>query len=33
VRRDRCGLPIGRVDAATMIALGRLLAFVIGIAD
>jgi mRNA interferase MazF len=33
VRRDRCSPPIGRVDAATMIALGRLLAFVTGIAD
>ena len=33
VRRDRCGPPIGRVDAATTIALGRLLAFVIGIVD
>lgn len=33
VRRDRCGNPIGRVDDATLLALGRLLAFVIGIAD
>ena len=33
VRRDRCGAPIGRADAATLLALGRLLAFVIGIAD
>ena len=33
VRRDRCGGPIGRADAATLLALGRLLAFVIGIAD
>jgi mRNA interferase MazF len=33
VHRGRCGPPIGRIDAATMIALGRLLAFVIGIAD
>ena len=33
VRRDRCGNPIGRVDDATLPVLGRLLAFVIGIAD
>lgn len=33
VRRDRCGGPIGRVDEAALLALGRLLAFVIGIAD
>ncbi len=33
VRRDRCGAPIGQADAATLLALGRLLAFVIGIAD
>ena len=33
VRRDRCGNPIGRIDDATLLALGRLLAFVIGIAD
>jgi mRNA interferase MazF len=33
VRRDRCGAPIGRADAAALLALGRLLAFVIGIAD
>ena len=33
VRRDRCGAPIGRADPATMLALGRLLAFVIGVAD
>ena len=33
VRRDRCGAPIGRVDDSTLIALGRLLAFVTGIAD
>lgn len=33
VRRDRCGAPIGRVDEAALLALGRLLAFVIGIAD
>jgi mRNA interferase MazF len=33
VRRDRCGAPIGRADDASLLALGRLLAFVIGIAD
>ena len=33
VRRDRCGGPIGRADDATLLALGRLLAFVVGIAD
>jgi hypothetical protein len=30
VRRDRCGAPVGRVDDA---ALGRLLAFMVGVAD
>ena len=33
VRRERCGAPIGRIDAATLLTLGRRLAFVIGIAD
>lgn len=33
VRRARCGGPIGRVDESTMLALGRLLMFAIGIAD
>ena len=33
VRRDRCGVPIGRVDDTALLALGRLLAFVVGIAD
>jgi mRNA interferase MazF len=33
VRRDRCGAPIGRADPAALLALGRLLAFVVGIAD
>ena len=33
VRRERCGAPIGRVDAATLLTLGRRLAFVVGIAD
>lgn len=33
VRRDRCGSPIGRADAATLAALRRSLAFVVGLAD
>ena len=33
VRRDRCGPPIGRADDAALLALGRLLAFVVGVAD
>ncbi len=33
VRRDRCGAPIGRADDTALLALGRLLAFVVGIAD
>jgi mRNA interferase MazF len=33
VRRERCGAPIGRIDSSAILALGRLLAFVIGIAD
>jgi mRNA interferase MazF len=33
VRRDRCGTPIGRADDASLLALGRLLSFVVGIAD
>ena len=33
VRRDRCGAPIGRVDEAALVALGRVLALVVGIAD
>jgi mRNA interferase MazF len=33
VRRDRCSALIGRADDAALLALGRLLAFVIGIAD
>lgn len=33
VRRDRCGAPIGRADEAALLALGRLLAFVVGVAD
>lgn len=31
VRRDRCGTRIGKVDPATMFALNRLLAFVVGV--
>ena len=31
VRRDRCGARIGKVDAASMLALNRLLAFVVGV--
>ncbi len=30
VRRDRCGARIGKVDGASMLALNRLLAFVVG---
>ncbi len=33
VRRDRCGSPIGRASETAMRALGRLLAFAIGVAD
>jgi mRNA interferase MazF len=33
VRRDRCGPPIGHADPSALLALGRLLAFVVGIAD
>ncbi|HWK45746.1 MAG TPA: type II toxin-antitoxin system PemK/MazF family toxin [Stellaceae bacterium] len=33
VRRDRCGAPIGRADASALLVLGRLLAFVVGVAD
>src|SRR5215470_6483120 len=33
VRRDRCSTPIGKADAPTSLALNRLLAFVLGIAD
>ncbi len=33
VRRARCGPTIGRVDDAMLLAIGRLLAFVVGIAD
>lgn len=33
IRRDRCGPVIGRVDEATLMALGRKLAIVTGVAD
>lgn len=33
IRRDRCSVPIGRAGPATMLSLGRLLAFVVGVAD
>jgi len=33
VRRDRCGTAVGRVDDVALLALGRLLALVVGIAD
>jgi mRNA interferase MazF len=32
VRRDRCGDPIGRLDAPALSALGEMLAFVVGVA-
>ncbi len=33
VRRDKCGKIIGRLDDATMLALGPLLTFVVGMGD
>lgn len=33
VPRNRCGVPIGRVDDVALLSLGRLLAFVVGVAD
>jgi mRNA interferase MazF len=33
VRRDRCGPVIGRLDSVTLLAVGRKLAFVVGLAD
>ncbi len=33
MRRDRCGSPIGRASDASLLALGRLLAFAVGAAD
>jgi mRNA interferase MazF len=33
VRRERCGKRIGKVNRSSMLALNRLLAFVVGITD
>ena len=33
VRREKCGPTIGRLDTATFVSLGRMLALMIGIAD
>lgn len=33
VRRDKCGMVIGHLDEADLIALNRILALVVGIAD
>ena len=33
VRREKCGPPIGRLDEAATLALNRLLALVVGLAD
>ncbi|MDE8348444.1 MAG: type II toxin-antitoxin system PemK/MazF family toxin [Acidocella sp.] len=33
IRRDKCGAVIGRIDQATILALDRLLMFVVGVAD
>jgi mRNA interferase MazF len=33
VRRDRCGAPIGRIDDAALVALGRLVALMVGVVD
>jgi mRNA interferase MazF len=33
VRRDRCGAVIGRASDATLLALGSILAFIVGAAD
>ena len=33
VPRHRCGVPIGRVDDTALLAIGRRLAFAVGIAD
>jgi len=33
VRRDKCGPAIGRVGTAELLALGRMLALMIGVAD
>ena len=33
VKREKCGVPVGRVDQPTMLVLDRTLALVLGIAD
>jgi len=33
VRREKCGASIGRLDAAALVSLGRMLALIVGIAD
>jgi mRNA interferase MazF len=33
VRRDRCGVRIGKIDPESMLSLNRLLAFVVGVTD
>jgi mRNA-degrading endonuclease toxin of MazEF toxin-antitoxin module len=32
-KREKCGKVIGRLDGATMLALGQLLMFVLGVAE
>ncbi len=33
VRRDKCGAKIGQLDGSILVALGRLLALMVGVAD
>jgi mRNA interferase MazF len=33
VRREKCGPPIGRLDAEALISLGRMLALMVGVGD
>ena len=33
LRREKCGPPIGRLDAPSLTAIGRMLALMIGVAD
>ena len=33
VRRDKCGQSVGRLDAATLVSLGRMIALLTGITD
>ena len=33
VRREKCGPPIGQLDAAALTSLGRMMALMIGVAD